>query len=147
MIWKGFNKYVSQILSFSMEPPGNRDSIAKQLCALNHWKELQAVQSQQGWGNMQFEISTECMLIHTICWSWSTPYTITLPVTNGACWIYVVMFTFDQPNWNTLFPQNISSFTLNMPSSWILASRLVTSLRVWTIYSLALWKSIIFNSA
>lgn len=142
MIWKGFKKYIYQIPSFLIETPGNRDSIAKQFCALYHWKELWAVQFEQCWGNMQFEISVECMLIHTICCSWSAPYAITWPVANDACWIHVVTFTSDQPKGNTLVSakHTLSSFTLNVPNSWILASRLVALLIVWTIYSLALGK-------
>lgn len=150
MGWYGKDlKYISlsQIPSFSVETPGNRDSIPKQFCALNHWKELQAVQFEQCWGNMQFEISMECMLIHAICCSWSTPCAIPLPVTNGARWIHSYIYF-----WSTELEYSVPSkhtppFTLNTPRSWILASRLFTLLIVWTTYSLALWESIIFNSA
>lgn len=55
---------------------------------------------------MQFEISAQCMFIHTTCCSWSAPCAVTLPVTTAACWIHVVTFTSDQLNWIAWFLQN-----------------------------------------
>lgn len=45
---------------------------------------------------MQFEISAQCMFIHTTCCSWSALCAVTFPVTAAACWTHVITFTSDQ---------------------------------------------------
>lgn len=35
---------------------------------------------------MQFEISAQCMFIHTSCYSWSALCAVTFPVTTAVCW-------------------------------------------------------------
>lgn len=42
---------------------------------------------------MQFEISAQCMFIHTTCCSWSALCAVTFPVTTAVCWTHVVTFT------------------------------------------------------
>lgn len=96
---------------------------------------------------MQFEISAQCMFIHTTCCSWSALCAVTLPVTTAACWIHVVTVTSDQLNWTTWFLQNFLFLLLlwicQAVGSWQADQRPIQSLKNLQLFEKVLYLALL----